>query len=72
MSRIFTTRQIAELLGVELWRVQRIFEVGAVPEPDRFGGKRAVPSELVPQVVDALRDRDWLPEPVCEAQGAAQ
>lgn len=62
MTGIYTTQQIADFLGVELWRVQRVFENGAVPEPGKFGGKRAIPSTLVPAIVDAFRERGWLSE----------
>ena len=61
MERL-TTREIAEFFGVEIWRVQRLFEDGTLPEPDRFGGKRAIPRDALPQIVDALRARGWLPE----------
>lgn len=61
MPSIYSTQQIADLLDVDVWRVQRIFEAGDVPEPDRFAGKRAIPSQLVPAIVDALRARNWLP-----------
>ena len=59
--QVFSTRQVADFLGVALWRVQRLFETGAVAEPSRFAGRRAVPQEAIPAVVDALRDRGWLP-----------
>jgi hypothetical protein len=61
MPRYLTTQQLADLLGVECWRVQRVFESGDVPEPARFAGKRAIPSELLPLIVDALRAHGWLP-----------
>ena len=57
-----TTRQIADLFGTDEWRVRRLFEDGTLPEPDRFAGKRAIPREMLPAIVDALRDRGWLPE----------
>ena len=66
MATNYTTRQIAELLGVETWRIQRIFEDGDLPDVDRFAGKRVIPSTMLPQVIDALRNREWLPEPVLE------
>ena len=65
MPSFLTTREIAELLGVESWRVARLFEVGALPEPERFAGRRAVPSALLPIIVDALRARSWLPGATC-------
>lgn len=50
-----TTRQTADLLEVPTWRVQRLFESGRLPEPERFAGKRVIPSSMLPQIVDALR-----------------
>ncbi len=68
MKGHYTTRELADLLGTEEWRVRRLFEAGDLREPPRFAGKRAIPSELVPAVVDALRARGWLaqPEGVCQ------
>lgn len=63
MARHLTTKQVADLLGVECWRVQRVFENGDVHDVGRFAGKRCIPSEMLPQIVDALRARGWLPEP---------
>ena len=59
---IFSTSEIAHLLASEEWRVRRLFEDGTLPEPDRFAGKRAIPRELIPTIVDALRGRGWLPD----------
>jgi len=61
MPDFFSTREIASLLGIETWRVRRLFETGTIDEPPRFAGKRAIPRELIPPIVDALRDRGWLP-----------
>ena len=61
-ARIYSTRELAEMLGTETWRVRRLFESGTLPEPSRFAGKRAIPREMIPAVVDALRERGWLPE----------
>jgi hypothetical protein len=62
-ATIYSTRQVADLLGIETWRVRRLFESGTLPEPGRFAGKRAIPAALVPEIVDALRARLWLPAP---------
>ena len=43
MRQTYTTREIGDLLGVAEWRVRRLFEVGRLPEPGRFAGKRAIP-----------------------------
>ncbi|HVU88051.1 MAG TPA: hypothetical protein VHD36_12090 [Pirellulales bacterium] len=59
---IFTTGQVAEFVGTDEWRVRRLFEDGTLPEPQKFGGKRAIPSDQIPAIVDALRARGWLRE----------
>jgi hypothetical protein len=66
MTAAYTTRQVAEFVGTDVWRIRRLFEDGTLPEPQKFGGKRVIPAELVPTIVDALRSRGWLPtaEPV--------
>jgi hypothetical protein len=61
MENIYSTAQVAAILGCETWRVRRLFEDGTLPEPNRFAGKRAIQSSSVPMIVDALRARGWLP-----------
>ena len=61
MSRLLTTREVADVLGTDTWRVQRLFEEGRLPEPQRFAGRRVITPELLPSIVDALRARGWLP-----------
>ncbi len=56
-----STREVAELFGVPTWQIQRLFESGALPEPPRFAGKRVIAGETIPRIVDALRERGWLP-----------
>lgn len=60
MQALFSTSEVAELFNVEVWRVMRLFSTGAVPEPIRIGGKRVIPREMLPQVLDALRERGWV------------
>jgi hypothetical protein len=67
MAEKRTTREIAELLGVETWRVQRLFSDGTLPEWARFAGKRTVPTTMLPQIVDALRDRGCSSPPHVDA-----
>lgn len=62
-----STRQVADMLGVETWRIQRLFEDCDLPDVQRFAGKRVVPSTMLPTIVDALRNRDWLPESSTDA-----
>ncbi len=57
-----STRDVADTLGVEIWRVQRLYEQGEIPEPVRFAGRRVIPPAHVPLIVDALRRRGWLNE----------
>jgi hypothetical protein len=62
MRNDLTTRQVADLLGTDKWRVRRLFEDGTIPEPDRFAGRRVICGTLIPTIVDALRARGWLPQ----------
>ena len=61
MPPIFSTADLARVLGTDEWRVRRLFEDGHLPETGRFAGKRVIPGEMIPAVVDALRARGWLP-----------
>jgi len=61
MRPFFSTREVADLLGVDYWRVQRLFQSGALSETARFAGKRTIPREMLPAILDALRARGWLP-----------
>lgn len=56
-----TTREIADQLGAKEWQVRRLFEVGRLPEPPRFAGKRAIPRDQIPAITSALQERGWLP-----------
>jgi hypothetical protein len=62
MKRL-TTRELADLLGTDEWRIRRLFDDGTLPEPERFGGKRAIAQSEILSIIDALRSRGWLPEP---------
>ena len=62
-----TTGELGDSLGVQSWRIARLFELGVLPEPMRIGGRRLIPRAMVCDVVDALRNRDWLPRAECEA-----
>lgn len=57
----YSTRELADILGTETWRVRRLYEDGTLPEPPRFAGRRAIPRESIPEIVDKLRQRGWLP-----------
>jgi hypothetical protein len=62
MPTVLSTRDISDLLHVDNWKVRRLFEDGSLPEPARLAGRRAIPREMLPAIIDALRERDWLPE----------
>lgn len=55
-----TTGELGDALGVQAWRIARLFELGALPEPERIGGRRLIPKSMIPAIVDALRVRGWL------------
>lgn len=56
----FTTRQMAELLITDEWRVRRLFEDGTLDEVEKFGGKRMIPKAMIPAIVSALEKRGWI------------
>ena len=56
-----TIGELGDLLQVQSWRIARLFELGVLSEPQRIGGRRLIPKLMIPSVVDALRDRGWLP-----------
>ena len=58
--KLMTTTNVADVLGVEPWRVIRVFEEGLVPEPPKFARRRVITPELVPKIVTALRSKGWL------------
>ena len=59
--------ELADVLGVHSWRIARLFQLGILPEPPRLGGRRLIPTAMVPETVDALRDRGWLTHHKSEA-----
>lgn len=71
MQTHFSTTGVAELLAVEPWRIRRLFELNVLPEPPYVGRTRAIPREMLPAIIDALRDRGWLPNPECPVSGEA-
>ncbi len=60
MAQFYSTQEIADLLHQPLWHIQRLYEDGDVAERGRFAGKRIIPSEQIPAIVDALKARGWL------------
>lgn len=68
--RIYTTRQIAELLGSEEWRIRRLFEDGTLPPVEKFGNKRVITETMIPAIQEALLQRGWQ-EPITQPAGGA-
>jgi hypothetical protein len=66
---MLTVPEIAELLGVEAWRIRRLYERRLLAEPPRIGRARAIDSDEIPAIVDALRCRGWLPDVASAAEG---
>jgi hypothetical protein len=58
----FTTGELGDFLGVQAWRIARLFELGILVEPPRVGGRRLIPQSMIPDIVDALRTRGWRSE----------
>ena len=52
--------ELGDTLGVQSWRIARLFELGLLPEPPRIGRRRVIPKAMIPEIVDALRARGWL------------
>lgn len=59
--QFYTTGEIAELFGVEPWKVRRLYELGLLPDPPRAGQYRMIPEGDLPQVRAELSARGWLP-----------
>jgi hypothetical protein len=63
MADYLSTGEVADLFGVEPWRIRRVFECGAIDEPGRLAGKRVIPRALLGEIAIGLEKRGWLPKP---------
>jgi hypothetical protein len=61
MAEVNSVGELGDMLGVQSWRIARLYELGLVPEPPRCGGRRLVPKTHIPLIVEQLRIRGWLP-----------
>jgi hypothetical protein len=57
----YTSGELGDVLGIQAWRISRLFELGIVNEPPRVGGRRLIPRTMVPDIILALRGKNWLP-----------
>jgi hypothetical protein len=55
-----STGDVAKLLGVQVWQVARLFELGVVSDCPRIAGRRIIPDSQIAEIAIALRDRGWL------------
>lgn len=62
----YTCGELGDALGVQAWRIARIFELGLVSEPHRVGGRRLIPRGMIPEIISALLARNWLPTSTAE------
>lgn len=59
-EQFFSTGELGDLLGLQSWKISRLFESGLLEEPSRVAGRRLIPQSTLPEIIDALRDRGWL------------
>jgi len=59
-AQVTSIGELAETLGVQSWRIARLFELGILDEPPRVSNRRIIPRSLILAIVDALRERGWL------------
>jgi DNA-binding transcriptional MerR regulator len=55
--------EAADLLGVQSWRLRRLFERGLLGEPERVGRTRVVRREQLPRIREALEKAGYLRSP---------
>jgi hypothetical protein len=58
----FTSGELGDFLGVQAWKISRLFELGIINEVDRVGGRRLIPRSAIPAITQALQNRGWLKE----------
>ena len=63
-----STGELGDVLGVQSWCISRLFEDGTLAEPPRIAGRRVIDNSLIPDIVDALRARGWMPARDVEAE----
>jgi hypothetical protein len=56
----YTSGELGDLLGVQAWKISRLFELSLLEEPPRIGGRRLIPRTLIPTIVARLLERGWI------------
>lgn len=64
-----TTGQVADILGLQLWRVQHLFQRGLIPEPKRFGRYRVFSRADLPAIEAAARKAGYTLKPELAVAG---
>jgi hypothetical protein len=59
---ILTPGQVAEMFGVQSWRVRRLFEQEELPQVRILGRERAIPVSFLPEIRQLLIKHNWLKE----------
>lgn len=59
MPKVYSTNDVAKLFRVPAWQIRRLYEVGALPEPPMAGGRRMIDESQLPEIIEALRRRNW-------------
>lgn len=58
-EQMLTTKQAAERLGIKTQHILRLFSLGLLPEPIRFGRNRVIPESTLPAIQAAFVSRGW-------------
>jgi DNA-binding transcriptional MerR regulator len=60
MAIPLTTNEVGRRLGVEPWKIRRLYQRGLMPPTERIGIYRAIPVEDLPKIEAALRLAGYL------------
>lgn len=61
-----TTREVGEFFGQPEWRIRRI--VDSLANIPRFGGKRVIPRNRLPEIAEAISTRTKSAQPAEQMQ----
>lgn len=53
-------REYCSSTAIQEWHVRRLYELGLLSEPPKFGGKRMIDPATLPEIARALERRGWL------------